>query len=240
MLAVMMRNGGTAGGWTAIAAVLGVVAFVFFGCGRTAPTSANRFLALGDSYTIGESVEPADRWPVRLAGALREKGADVAEPEIIARTGWTTDELSTAIDAADPRGPYRIVTLLIGVNNQYRGRGVAEFRNEFRRLLDRAVGFAGGKPLRVVVVSIPDWGVTPFGKQQGDSAKIAGEIDAFNAVCRDEAGRAGCRFVDVTPCSRTAAGKATRVAPDGLHPSAEMYRQWVELILPEAHAAIAE
>ena len=121
-----------------------------------------RFLALGDSYTIGEAVPPEARWPVLLADALRAHGFPFAAPTIIAQTGWTTDELSAAIDRADPQGPYDLVTLLIGVNNQYRGGSVAEYRTEFRALLHRAIGFAGGTAGRVVVVSIPDWSVTPF------------------------------------------------------------------------------
>src|SRR5712671_575962 len=108
-------------------------------------TPSPRFLALGDSYTIGESVAIADRWPNQLALQLRKSGIDIANPEIIAKTGWTTDELSTAIDAAKPRGPYALVTLLIGVNNQYRGRDAEQYRKEFVALLHRAIGFAGGE-----------------------------------------------------------------------------------------------
>jgi lysophospholipase L1-like esterase len=120
-----------------------------------------RFLALGDSYTIGEGVDEAERWPVRLADLLRERGVPVGDPEIIARTGWTTDELAAAIDDADPQGPYALVTLLIGVNNQYRGRDAEEYRAQLADLLRRAVGFAGGDASRVVVLSIPDWSPTP-------------------------------------------------------------------------------
>ncbi|HEU0013481.1 MAG TPA: GDSL-type esterase/lipase family protein, partial [Longimicrobium sp.] len=136
-----------------------------------------RFLALGDSYTIGEAVAEAERWPVRLAALLRERGMDVADPEIIARTGWTTDELSAAIDERDPQGPYALVSLLIGVNNQYRGRSADEYRGEFAALLRRAIAFAGGDAGRVIVLSIPDWGVTPFAEGR-DRAAIAAEIDA--------------------------------------------------------------
>ena len=124
------------------------------------------YLALGDSYTIGEGVPDADRWPVQLATALRAEGIDLADPRIIATTGWTTDELASAIDVAEPVGRYDFVSLLIGVNNQYRGRSVAEYRGEFTALLKRAIGFAGGRPERVLVLSIPDWGVTPFAAAQ--------------------------------------------------------------------------
>lgn len=203
----------------------------------TPPLPPARFLALGDSYTIGESVAAAGRWPNQLVRALHAKGTKVVDPEIIAKTGWTTDELSSAIDAAKPRGPYALVTLLIGVNNQYRGRDAGQYRKEFAVLLQRAVGFAGGDPKRVVVVSIPDWGVTPFAAKR-DRAKIASEIDRFNAIAAEAAKRAGAHYADVTPISRRAATDATLVAPDGLHPSAAMYAQWVTVILPQVEAAL--
>ncbi len=198
-----------------------------------APIHETRILSLGDSYTIGESVKPDERWPVRLAAMLRARGIRVAEPVIVARTGWTTDELSAGIEAARPVGPYDVVTLLIGVNNQYRGRPTGEFRSQFRALLERAVQFAGGKPGHVVVVSIPDWAVTPFGKRSGrDPSRIASEIDAFNAVARDETVHAKATFVDITPESREAATRPELVAGDGLHPSSAMYEAWVKLVLP--------
>ena len=188
------------------------------------------YLALGDSYTIGESVAEDERWPNQLARAI---GLD--KPLIIAKTGWTTDELSAAIDKADPRGPYDLVTLLIGVNNQYRGRDAEQYRREFAALLARAIGFAGGNPSRVVVVSIPDWGVTPFAANR-DRAKIGAEIDHFNAINREETLKAKARYVDITPVSRRAATDASFVAADGLHPSGKMYAEWVKLITPEALA----
>jgi lysophospholipase L1-like esterase len=192
---------------------------------------ARRYLALGDSYTIGESVAEADRWPNQLADAI-----GLPRPEIIAKTGWTTDELSAAIDKADPHGPYSLVTLLIGVNNQYRGRDAEQYRREFDALLQRAIGFAGGDPRRVVVVSIPDWGLTPFAAGR-DRAKIGSEIDHFNAVAREETSKAKARYVDITPISRGVTADPALVAGDGLHPSAKMYAQWVTAIVPEARAA---
>jgi len=203
-----------------------------------AHASAVRFLALGDSYTIGESVDEADRWPNQLARALRAAGRDVADPQVIATTGWTTDELSAGMDRADPKGPYALVTLLIGVNNQYRGRTVEDFRPQFARLLDRAIALAGGKAGGVIVVSIPDYGATPFAAGS-DRAKIARELDAYNAACAEEAARRGVAFVDITPGSRDAATDRTLVADDGLHPSARMYAKWVEQILPVARRALA-
>ena len=199
-------------------------------------TPSPRFLALGDSYTIGESVAVADRWPNQLARQLRKDGVGVGDPEIIAKTGWTTDELSSAIDAAKPQGTYALVTLLIGVNNQYRGRDAEQYRKEFATLLRRAIGFAGGVPGHVVVVSIPDWGVTPFAASR-DRTKIGGEIDRFNAINAEETKRAGARYADIAAVSRRAANDPALVAPDGLHPSAAMYAQWVTVILPQAKAA---
>lgn len=190
------------------------------------------FLALGDSYTIGESVAPADRFPSQLAKALKTQ-----EPQVIAKTGWTTDELDKAIDAAKPKGPFDLVTLLIGVNNQYRGRSPAEYDKEFKALLKRAIGFAGGRPARVVVISIPDWGVTPFASGR-DRKKIAAEIDRFNEINRKETVHAGARYVDITAISRKAAKDPSLVAADGLHPSARMYAQWVDVILPIARDAL--
>ena len=166
-----------------------------------------------------------------IARALRDRGVDVADPEIIARTGWTTDELSAAIDSAAPRGQYSLVTLLIGVNNQYRGRDAEQYRREFTTLLNRAVGFAGGNPKDVIVVSIPDWGVTPFAKGR-DAAKVGAEIDHFNAINRDETRRIGARYIDITPISRRP--DSALIAEDGLHPSGKMYSEWVKLIVPEA------
>jgi lysophospholipase L1-like esterase len=190
-------------------------------------------LALGDSYTIGEAVLPEERWSARLTELLRARGVRMAEATIVARTGWTTDELSAGIDAAAPAGPFDLVTLLVGVNDQYRGRTTEEFRPGFQTLLARAIAFAGGRAERVIVLSIPDWGVTPFARDR-DRAKIAAEIDAFNAVCRDESERAGAAFVDITPISRTAAGDVGLVAGDGLHPSGRMYGAWAQLVLPTA------
>jgi len=191
-------------------------------------TERPRYLALGDSYTIGESVEESERFPVQLARAL-----NLSEPQIIARTGWTTDELNAAIDAADPQGPFDLVTLLIGVNNQYRGRDAEQYRGEFKALLQRAIGFAGGDPKKVIVVSIPDWGVTPFAEGR-DRGKVASEIDRYNAINREEASRAGAKYVDITPVSR--GSDPALIADDKLHPSAKQYAEWVKLIVPAARS----
>lgn len=198
-----------------------------------------RYLAFGDSYTIGEKVPADERWPVRLAALLRQEGVGVADPQIVARTGWTTDELQAGIDGAAPSGRFDLVSLLIGVNNQYRGRDREEYRGQFGALLERAIAFAGGDAGRVIVLSIPDWGVTPFAEGR-DRARIAAEIDRFNAVNLEVARAAGARYVDVTGVSRRAAapGQASLLAADGLHPSGEMYAEWARLALPQALAAL--
>ncbi|MEW9622678.1 SGNH/GDSL hydrolase family protein [Rhodanobacter geophilus] len=195
------------------------------------------YLALGDSYTIGESVPAEGRWPMQLAAALRGEGLPLAEPAILATTGWTTDELSAAMDEAGFAPPWDLVSLLIGVNNQYRGRDVGEYRGEFHRLLERAAALAGERPDRVLVLSIPDWGVTPFARDSGrDIARIAAELDAYNATAREETLRLGARWVDITPISRQ---HPALLAGDGLHPSAAQYALWAEAALPAARAMLA-
>ena len=187
------------------------------------------YLALGDSYTIGEAVPEENRWPVLLADLLNEAGKPFDQPRIIAKTGWTTSELATAIQQADIRDTFDLVTLLIGVNNQYRGNDPEEYRNEFRDLLKRAVSFAGGKTTHVVVVSIPDWGVTPFAEGR-DRTEIAAKIDLFNTINRKESEQQQVRYVDITAGSRQAAADSELTASDGLHPSGKMYKQWAEAV----------
>jgi lysophospholipase L1-like esterase len=191
-----------------------------------------RYLALGDSYTIGESVLEAERWPNQLAAALTSQGL-TTDVTLIARTGWTTDELWQGIQAGEIEPPYDLVSLLIGVNNQYRGYDVNEYREQFIFLLNKSIEYAGGNPSRVIVLSIPDWGVTPFAEGR-DRAAIAGKIDEFNSVNREESERAGVHYFDITPVSRRAADEPTLTAGDGLHPSGKMYTAWAEMILPTA------
>lgn len=186
------------------------------------------YLALGDSYTIGESVDPTLRWPVLWQKSLNQAGYLVEAPTIIAKTGWTTDELQAALNQATLTPPYGLVSLLIGVNNQYRGRSSAEYREDFRKLLAQAIQWAGQRPERVIVLSIPDWGQTPFAAQR-DQSKIAQEIDLFNQINREETLRQGAVYVDITDLSRLS--KPNWIAEDGLHPSGEMYAAWVERIL---------
>lgn len=191
-----------------------------------------RYLALGDSYTIGESVDEAERFPNQLAAMLATEDLSVGVT-IIARTGWTTNELWQGIQSATIEPPYDLVSLLIGVNNQYRRYDINEYREEFKFLLGKAIEYAGGDVKRVIVFSIPDWGVTPFAAGR-DAMKIAEEIDAFNQVNLDESQKAGAYYVDVTPVSRRAADDGALIASDGLHPSGSMYAQWAELALPIA------
>lgn len=200
-----------------------------------------QYLALGDSYTIGESVEPEGRWPLQLVAALRADGVVIDDPRIIARTGWTTDELSSAIDAAAPLDDdYGLVTLLIGVNNQYRGRTLDEYAREFAVLLERAIGFAGRRADRVVVLAIPDWGVTPFAVQSGrDVSVIARELDAYNAAAAKICAQRGVAFVDIAPVSRERGAEPAMLADDGLHPSAAMYAEWARLAQPVVRRLLA-
>lgn len=197
----------------------------------SAPQSAVSYLALGDSYTIGESETAANRWPVQLAGMLRQSGLDVGDPDIIARTGWTTGELQDAIRVANNTKTYGLVSLLIGVNNQYRNQSQSTYRTEFRALLQTAIQFAGGKAGRVVVLSIPDWGQSPYA-QGRDTRQIGSDIDAFNAIAADECRQAGVAFVDITPITRQAAGNTGQFASDGLHYSGAQMRQWADKALP--------
>ncbi|MDH5824633.1 SGNH/GDSL hydrolase family protein [Luteimonas sp. RD2P54] len=198
------------------------------------------YLALGDSYTIGESVPEDGRWPVQLARALRAEGIPLQDPRIVATTGWTTDELDAAIDAAAPPTDHGFVSLLIGVNNQYRGRPLDEYRTQFAALLERAIDFAGGRPERVMVLSIPDWGVTPFAAAAGrDVAAIAAELDAYNAAAATICGARGVAFVDIAPVSRARGAEPGMLADDGLHPSTAMYAEWTALALPVARRRLA-
>lgn len=206
---------------------------------KSEPMDSLRYLALGDSYTIGESVSEKERWPVQLVESLRQRGFKIGAPHIIAKTGWTTDELQAGIKQAHPQGEYDLVSLMIGVNNQYRGRDAEEYRMQFRALLEQAVVFASGAADHVIVLSIPDWSVTPFAEGR-DSRRIQAEIDVFNAVNKEETEQIGARYVDVTPFSRGARNDPALVAPDGLHPSGKMYAGWVQLVLPEAVTAIDE
>ncbi|WP_261387338.1 SGNH/GDSL hydrolase family protein [Chitinophaga pinensis] len=190
-------------------------------------TSINQFtyLALGDSYTIGESVPENERFPNQTARLLAAEGISLAAPRIIAKTGWTTDELEAAIAEAQVTDTFSIVTLLIGVNNQYRGRSVAEYKTEFTRLLKQAIHFAADHSDRVVVLSIPDWGAVPFAEGR-DRQQIAEEIDAFNAVNKSVSKKFKVHYLDITADTRKAQQDPALVASDGLHYSAKGMAVW--------------
>lgn len=193
---------------------------------------ALRYLALGDSYTIGEKVSAEDRWPNQLAKLLDSEGIQI-EVTIIARTGWTVDELWEGIQANPPEGTYDLVTLLIGVNDQYRGYPLDGYREDFRFMLGKAIDYAGGDPGKVIVLSIPDWGFTPFAADR-DTEPISQQIDEFNAVNLEETRRAGAGYADVTIISRMAMDDFNLITGDRLHPSGKMYAMWAERVLPIA------
>jgi lysophospholipase L1-like esterase len=193
-------------------------------------TADRSYLALGDSYTIGEQVLPLENFPNQTI-ALLNKTAEgrylFSDPEIIATTGWTTDELNAAIDAANISKTYDIVSLLIGVNNQYRGRPVNNFEIEFEQLLQKAIGFADNNPEHVFVLSIPDWGVTPFAEER-DGKTIAAEIDAYNSACEMTARKFQANYIDITSSQRIDGNKDEFLAGDKLHPSGKEYAKWAE------------
>lgn len=195
------------------------------------PKHQYTYLALGDSYTIGESVRQDGSFPYQLKALLGKQGCTIADPKIIAVTGWTTGDLKDAITKAQISEQYHLVTLLIGVNNQYRGYSQSEYHTEFVQLLNTAIGFAGGDKHKVFVLSIPDYSVTPFA-QNSDKHKIATEIDQFNAINKQESAKAGANYLDITDLSRRAMHDDALIASDGLHPSAKMYGEWVKRLAP--------
>lgn len=196
-------------------------------------STPHRILFLGDSYTIGTGVQFSENFPSQLVDRLKEQGIATQAPRVIAQNGWTTVDLAAGIASANLANSYDLVTLLIGVNNQFRGYSIDEYQLEFHKLLEQAIVFAEGDPTKIIVISIPDWGVTPFAAGR-DREAIASQIDAFNAVNRPEAEAAGVHYVDVTSISRQAAKDPTLLAPDELHPSPTMYAQWVDAIMPVA------
>jgi lysophospholipase L1-like esterase len=192
------------------------------------------YLALGDSYTIGESVPADQNFPNMLASMMRQKGVDVKGPDIVAKTGWTTDELMTAINGAKLSSRYDYVTLLIGVNNQYRGRSLEEYALQFEMLLIKAIQFAGGDTTHVIVVSIPDWGATPFARDKGaDRAKVTEEINAFNKENSRIAYQYKVKYVDITPGTREAMIDPELLTDDHLHYSGVAHQRWAEAILKQ-------
>lgn len=190
------------------------------------------YLALGDSYTIGEQVSSKDNFPHQAVDLLRKQHFDVADPVIIATTGWTTDELASSIREHNVRETFSFVTLLIGVNNQYRGRSVENYKEEFLQLLNQSIAYANNEPGKVFVLSIPDWGVTPFAAGK-DLQKIAGEIDAYNAACKEIAMAHKCHYIEITESTRHNGQNKEFLAEDGLHPSGKEYAVWAECLAGE-------
>ena len=193
--------------------------------------AAATVLSIGDSYTIGEGVAPEERWPIQLAELLGDRGVSVEEPRIIARTGWTTDDLREALRRSVLEGPYELITLLVGVNDQFRGGEPAEYRQDLDRLIDLALPLVDD-PSNLVMLSIPDYGATPFGQRRAPE-RIAREIDAFNAIGLEIARKRGLRYVEITELTRERGADRDWLAPDELHPSGRMYLAWARLALDE-------
>lgn len=195
------------------------------------------YLALGDSYTIGEQVPMQENFPYQLVSMLKKDNFDIADPVIIAKTGWTTDELAMAIREHNITDTFSVVTLLIGVNNQYRGRDVQNYTEEFTQLLDQAIAFAGGEAEHVFVVSIPDWGVTPFAEGK-DREQIAKEINEYNAAKEAEAKARKCHYIEITESTRRNGNNALYLAEDKLHPSGKEYEVWAAKLAPVISKAL--
>jgi len=192
-----------------------------------------KLLALGDSYTIGESVASSSRWPIQLVDSLQKRGVDCLQPKLIATTGWRTDNLKNAISRTKFKKDeqYNLVSLLIGVNNYYQGKSVESYAPEFEDLLKTALQLAGGDKSSVFVLSIPDYGYTPFGKEKQQT--ISEGIDAYNAVNKSISDKYGVKYYNITDISRRGLDEPDLVAADGLHPSEKMYSLWVQVILSE-------
>ncbi|MEG9328081.1 SGNH/GDSL hydrolase family protein [Salinimicrobium catena] len=212
------------------------LAFVFMSCLDSEAEKKNpiketnelTYLALGDSYTIGESVHSSLRWPVQLSDSLRKRGIPLNHPRIIARTGWTTGDLLAAMDKRLKEEQFDLVSVLIGVNNQYQGRSIEEYEKELREIFQRAIARSKSGAERVFAVSIPDYGVTPFGAENSET--IAKEVAEFNSVFKRVAGEFGVEFYNITPVSKKAKEDKDLTASDELHPSGKMYSLWVQEI----------
>ncbi|GAA4318961.1 SGNH/GDSL hydrolase family protein [Pontixanthobacter gangjinensis] len=212
--------------------------FILFSCSSTLDVRNNQepenpdftYLALGDSYTIGESVVETQRWPVQLAEQLRARGYKMAPPKIIAKTGWTTADLLRGIDnELDVQRDFDLVSILIGVNNQYQGKLITEYEEELRTIFRKAINHSKTREKGVFAVSIPDYGYTPFGAENQE--EISAEIDRFNEVFKRVAAEFNVPFYNITPISREADENPELVASDGLHPSGLMYKYWVDQIV---------
>lgn len=200
-------------------------------------SNALRYLALGDSYTIGESVAITERFPYHTVLLLRDQGIAISNPDYIATSGWTTANLLFAIDANARLGTYDVVSLLIGVNDQYQGKDTAGYRTRFTQLVEKAIALAGNRVQRVFVLSIPDYSATPF-VPSASKAKVQEEINAFNAINKQVTHYYNISYVDITPLTREAANDASLLASDNLHYSGKEHRLWAEALAPEVKQAL--
>jgi len=227
--------------------------FVILGCGATEETTSTveelpvtpenadySYLALGDSYTIGESVCDTCRFPIQLETALEEQAGKSVHTDIIATTGWSTDNLINAIDNQNPDKNYNFVTLLIGVNNQFQGTPFNVYENEFPQLLMTAISLAQGDKERVVVVSIPDYAFTPYGQTTTNRQQISDELDKYNAYAKEVAEKRGVKFLNITDITRGGIDEPNLVASDGLHPSEDAYAEFVDRLLPIVSAILKD
>ena len=193
--------------------------------------NTSKFLALGDSYTIGQSVEINERWPVQFLKELKTSTSAIDTLQIIAQTGWRVDQLNEAMNNSDLEAPYGLVSLLIGVNNQYQGQKANSFKPEFIEILERSLKLVDNRKERLFVVSIPDWGASPYGATL-NRTQISKEIDEFNSVLKEESEKRGIRYFNITTISRRALTDNSLIASDRLHPSGKMYKLWVDKIIP--------
>lgn len=220
-----------------------ILTLFWWGSNQIMAQDSKSYLALGDSYTIGEAVESDETWSKVLSDRLNQRGIAIELNKIIATTGWTTDELLRAIneDESLTNAKFDVVSLLIGVNNQYRGYGIKQYEEEFEKLLKKAIDLAGKKTHKVFVVSIPDYGVTPFAKDHNKNADlIAKELYEYNSIAKNISDEYGVRFFDITPLSLKAIWDEDYVAKDKLHPSAKMYAEWAEYIEPGVYQLLKD
>jgi lysophospholipase L1-like esterase len=202
-----------------------------------ADTTLVSYLALGDSYTIGQGVNAGARFPTQTVGLLKQDGINIDAPVYLATTGWTTTNLLNAIAAADLQSQYSIVTLLIGVNDQFQTRDTTNYRDRFTTLLGKAIKLAGDRKSRVFVLSIPDYSVTPF-VPDGSKERVSQEIDWFNAINKDVCSRWDISYTDITPSTREARTNRSLIAADSLHPSGLEYLKWAAMLAPKIKAAL--
>lgn len=192
-------------------------------------THYSTFLALGDSYTIGESVPLFENFPYQVVQLMRKEKYHFQAPEIVAKTGWTSNELAEHILHNVLNDQYDFVTLLVGVNNQYRGLAIKDFENDFEFLLNKAIHLAGNKSNRVMVLSIPDWGYTPFANGK-EIQKISKEIDEYNEVCSNIAKKVKTHFINITDETRAEKNNLQALANDRLHYSKSTHLRWAEKV----------